>query len=93
MAKVTGTDPFLDEKEVVTHAIIKGPRKRKRNLPYRMTYYLPRELCEEIKEIAQEIEVPISDVAHYALRYFVDRYSDGKIELKPRTVVTRKKLF
>ena len=93
VAKVTGTDPFVDEKAVITHAIIKGPRKKRRNLPYRMTYYLPKELCAKIKDIAQELEVPISDVAHYALRDFATRYSKGEIQLKPRVWVTRKKLI
>ena len=93
MAEVTGTDPFGEDKGLVTRALIKGPRKRKRKLPHRMTYYLPKELCEEIKDIAQEIEVPVSDVAHYALRDFVERYQAGDIQLEPQVWITRKKLI
>ena len=91
MSKVTGKDPF-DNEETVTQALIRGPKKRKRDLPHRMTYYLPEELCEEIREIAHQVEVPISDVAHYALRDFVERYRGDEIELEPKVRVTRKKL-
>ena len=92
MAKAIGTDPFVDAKATITQTTITGPRKRKRKLPHRMTYYLPKELCEEIKGIAQELEVPVSDVAHYALRDFATRYSEGEIQLEPKVWVTRKKL-
>ena len=94
MAKAIGSDPFADEEESITQTIIKGPRKRRRRrLPHRMTYYLPKGLCEEIKEIAQEVEVPISDVAHYALRDFVDKYRGGEIELEPKVKAVRRKLI
>ncbi len=92
MKGVTGTDPFEGLETPVARRLIKGPRKRKRKLPPRMTYYLPKELCQQIKEIAQENEVPVSDVAHYALQQFVDRYHEGEIELEPKSEVVRKKL-
>lgn len=93
MAKVIGADPLVDDKAVTTQATIPGPRKRKRKLPHRMTYYLPKELCEKIKGIAQELEVPVSDVAHYALRDFTERYSEGEIQLQAKVRLTRKKLI
>ena len=93
MAKAIGSDPFAAEEESITQSIIKGPRKRQgRRLPHRMTYYLPKGLCEDIKEIAEEVEVPISDVAHYALRDFVDKYREGEIELEPQVKTVRRKL-
>ena len=92
MTKVTGTDPFASGGSDISRALLKGPTKRKRKLPHRMTYYLPKDLCEEIKEIAQEIEVPVSNVAHYALQKFVEGYKQGEIQLQPEVSVTRRKL-
>jgi hypothetical protein len=92
LAKVTGTDPFAKETATLTETIIKGPQKRRRDLPHRMTYYLPAELCDRLREIAQEIEVPVSDVAHYALQDFARRYKNGELDLAPKVWMTRKKL-
>ena len=57
-----------------------------------MTYYLPKTLTDKVKEIAEENKVPVSDVAHFALQEFVDRYGNGEIELEPTTEVVRRKL-
>lgn len=54
----------------------------------RASYDLPPEIIQAIKDIAAELDVPIHLVAQKLLRFALDAYDAGELELKRTPVVT-----
>jgi len=68
-------------------------RRRKRNLPPRATYYLPPELQDQVREIAETWHVPQSDVVRLALERLVEDWKGGKLaSVGPQVVLGHSKL-
>ena len=59
----------------------------------RMTYDLPRDIIEGVREVAKSESVCASDVVALALCEFLDRYKAGDVDLEPLKTPARSLRF
>ncbi len=85
-----GDDPFKREQvETQVRRLGVRPKKPARVLPDKGTYYLPRELQDQIRELAARIEISTSEVVHFALQELMSRIERGDLTLTPRLEKTK----
>jgi hypothetical protein len=54
---------------------------------------VPRDLHEQVKEIAKALHVNTGDVARRFLEYAIEAYQEGELELQPVVVSTKRSLY
>lgn len=75
--------------DYVKSALGRVPIKKRKRPRYpsevqrqKATYSIPRELHQGIREIAKDLEVPVSDVARAFLEFGLRQYHSGELELE-----------